>query len=245
LGVNVRGLLLVLGLLSAPASADVIDISSDTPYLSAGGVGDVVNTLPGAGGAFWTMYGGAHLNHSNGSISFLDLTDASADISADVGHIYAHANSHINFSSGSSISFLNAYNNSSFNISGGSFSFLNMSGGTNLTITGFESISWINLYNGARAAFTGYELSYDGAHLTGRGMSGQQFDIWVLDFPCEVGGSCYPTGNVPAGLTLNNLGVWTGGPGAVPEPGSWALMIAGVGLVGIAMRRRQVSISFA
>ena len=36
-------------------------------------------------------------------------------------------------------------------------------------------------------------------------------------------------------------------PGAVPEPASWALMIAGFGLVGSAMRRRKpsVSVSFA
>jgi len=79
-------------------------------------------------------------------------------------------------------------------------------------------------------------------------MSGQSFNIWVQDLPCEIGVSCHSTGKVPAGLTLNNLGVWPGGgeaPGAVPEPASWALMIAGFGLVGIAMRRRQVSISFA
>jgi len=33
--------------------------------------------------------------------------------------------------------------------------------------------------------------------------------------------------------------------GAVPEPASWALMLGGFGLVGSAMRRRKVSLSFA
>jgi hypothetical protein len=35
------------------------------------------------------------------------------------------------------------------------------------------------------------------------------------------------------------------GAGAVPEPASWALMIAGFGLVGGAMRRRATKVSFA
>ncbi len=37
-----------------------------------------------------------------------------------------------------------------------------------------------------------------------------------------------------------------GGPGAVPEPASWAMMIAGFGLAGGAMRRRaRISITYA
>ncbi len=39
----------------------------------------------------------------------------------------------------------------------------------------------------------------------------------------------------------------TGGPGGVPEPATWAMMILGFGFIGSAMRRRQqnVSVSFA
>ncbi|MBO9669954.1 MAG: PEP-CTERM sorting domain-containing protein [Sphingobium sp.] len=33
--------------------------------------------------------------------------------------------------------------------------------------------------------------------------------------------------------------------GAVPEPASWALMIAGFGVVGAGLRRRKLAIRFA
>ena len=32
---------------------------------------------------------------------------------------------------------------------------------------------------------------------------------------------------------------------AVPEPSTWAMMIGGLGLVGVAMRRRKSTVSFA
>ncbi len=244
-----RKALIILGLFSVPTNATVTNISSDTPSFSSGGPGDVVNTLPGAGGAFWKIYGGAHLNHSNGSISFLDLNDsADADISSNVSFINSYDHTYINVFSGSNISFVNASGNSSVKMFDGSVGYFNMDGGTNLYITGFNSISYINLYNGAHASVTGYELSYNADQLTGRGVSGQPFNIWVRDFACGLGGWC-PTGNTPVGLTLNNLGVWPGGsgeqPSGVPEPSVWTLMIAGFSLVGMAMRKRQAMVSAA
>jgi hypothetical protein len=47
-------------------------------------------------------------------------------------------------------------------------------------------------------------------------------------------------------FSVNSLSIETlQGPAAVPEPASWALMIAGFGLVGSAIRRRVTKVSYA
>jgi hypothetical protein len=56
---------------------------------------------------------------------------------------------------------------------------------------------------------------------------------------------------VPYSETLTNNEKWVDGnfvltlSSAVPEPASWAMMIGGLALAGIAMRRRKVAVSFA
>lgn len=40
-------------------------------------------------------------------------------------------------------------------------------------------------------------------------------------------------------LTIDGSGTVTPGVGVVPEPATWAMMMAGIGAVGFAMRRRQ------
>ena len=44
---------------------------------------------------------------------------------------------------------------------------------------------------------------------------------------------------------ISHLSFWTVDPAAVPEPANWAMMIAGFGLVGSAMRRQRAVASFA
>ena len=47
------------------------------------------------------------------------------------------------------------------------------------------------------------------------------------------------SGNPAARLTIAEAG----GGGVIPEPGTWAMLIAGFGLVGTGLRRRQVAVT--
>lgn len=49
---------------------------------------------------------------------------------------------------------------------------------------------------------------------------------------------------VGLGVTAADFGVDNVSMQAVPEPGSWAMMIAGLGIVGAAFRRRRTAVSF-
>jgi hypothetical protein len=51
-------------------------------------------------------------------------------------------------------------------------------------------------------------------------------------------------GNQP---NVSHISFWTAdvATGAVPEPASWAMLIAGMGIVGFSMRRRNAKVSFA
>jgi hypothetical protein len=46
-------------------------------------------------------------------------------------------------------------------------------------------------------------------------------------------------------VVYDNITFGSVNPGGVPEPAAWAMMLAGFGLVGAAMRRRQPTVSFA
>lgn len=70
-----------------------------------------------------------------------------------------------------------------------------------------------------------------------------RFGFEVVPYGVLVGGGP-ATGNTGAfyrvdnfSVTVNSLGVT--GPGAVPEPATWAMMIVGFGLAGTAVRRRR------
>ncbi|MES2288401.1 MAG: PEPxxWA-CTERM sorting domain-containing protein [Pseudomonadota bacterium] len=90
--------------------------------------------------------------------------------------------------------------------------------------------------------------------LTSLGISG------ILNLDCRGGSSCdfgntgkFGFGNLPTGLTYSSAsGAFltattppTNPPGAVPEPATWAMMIAGFGFIGGTMRVRRRTMSFA
>jgi len=62
---------------------------------------------------------------------------------------------------------------------------------------------------------------------------------------------------VITGFDNDDVGAWTltvtgpgtafvpGGPGGVPEPAAWAMLIGGFGLAGAAMRRRSTKVAYA
>jgi len=127
----------------------------------------------------------------------------------------------------------------------------------------------LNATNGFTTGFSFYYSSstaatvnvYDGANATGNilasiSLAAQGFDNCSGDpngsfcnwspigvsfsgtaFSIDFGGTANQTG-------YDNITFGSKNPG-IPEPAAWAMMLAGFGLVGSAMRRRQATLSFA
>lgn len=102
---------------------------------------------------------------------------------------------------------------------------------------------------------------FDSVGFAFAGAKGSTFDL-VVNGGTAISGIALPNGNTA--FTLSGTGIktldFTFSPAfdtakqfrlegistpAVPEPTSWALMIAGLGTVGFAMRRRKTAVSFA
>jgi uncharacterized repeat protein (TIGR03803 family) len=99
---------------------------------------------------------------------------------------------------------------------------------------------------GAFGAGTVFSLSKDGSNFRslasfaadGSNGSGLETDLFV-----DASGQIFGT---TVGGGANGFGtVWTLDSGVVPEPASWAMLIAGFGLTGAVMRRRRVTAAIA
>lgn len=78
---------------------------------------------------------------------------------------------------------------------------------------------------------------YGNVGLVYQGLSGGGFDEVRLQSNSSGG---FNAGNYEAGVYDSFAANLTGG---VPEPASWALMIAGFGMVGLAARRRMTAVA--
>lgn len=82
-----------------------------------------------------------------------------------------------------------------------------------------------------------------GGNFTIRGRRSENGFVWTG--LASIGGQIYPypaNWELDATFNLNFIGEYTG---PVPEPATWAMMVAGVGLTGAMMRRRRTTIQLA
>ena len=123
----------------------------------------------------------------------------------------------------SGIDFGSLYSNSGLKLS-------NLNGATSLSFSGAPEL---------------FGETFIGIHWGGQG--GGQSAIYKIDFS-DLASVIDIIGKNPGGTSnavLFSTTPYTPGPGGVPEPATWALMIMGFGAIGATMRHRQAKVRFA
>ena len=118
---------------------------------------------------------------------------------------------------------------------------------TNAQLTSLWSNSGLKLSGlggASNISFSGAPVLFGttiiGIHWGGQG--GGQNALYVLNFASAVGSFMIDPQN-PGGSS--DVVLFSTGTPPVPEAATWAMMVAGLGIVGAAMRRRKTAVSFA
>jgi hypothetical protein len=241
---------------TAPATAGIVYMTgSNNPWWQSS-EDDAMDKAFGAGN--WTKINGFDTTALSGS-SFVYIdggADTSADFNSFVGSNLAALESFV--TAGGSL-LLNAarwdYNPGTVNTVFGS-TLSGFTGSDTATLTSAGIAAGLDA-NGAGSSWTGNYFSHDvvtGGTCLVSGSEGCVFTggkagagTWA------VGGQTAPYFQSGGALELraNQLklvadgAIGGGGTGAVPEPASWAMMIAGFGLVGASARRRRNTLATA
>lgn len=90
-----------------------------------------------------------------------------------------------------------------------------------------------------RPATASFDIEYDGNSFFGRNFAYFEADA---SRSCSQGVTCF-TATARASASGFAVNIHPGTAGPVPEPATWAMMLAGFGLAGAAMRRGQLTAS--
>lgn len=233
---------------TAPATASVVYMTGNNNPWGQSTEDDAMDLAFGAGN--WTKINGFTTSALSGS-SFVYIdggADTSTDFNSFVGSNLAALESYV--TAGGSL-MLNAarwdFSPSTLNTLFGS-TLSGYIGSSTGTLTSDGIAAGLNA-NGAGTDWTGSDFSHDvvtGGTCLVSGSAGCVFTVGTAGAGTwAVGGQTAPTFQSGGALELraNQLKLVSegGSTGAVPEPASWAMMIAGFGLVGAAARRRRNS----
>ena len=163
--------------------------------------------------------GNAHSLVINGTNEF-DIFGSESFVSA---YDFSIVTTHI----GSSVSFLDGFDNSTFNINGGEIAWLQLYDSNVTDISFVEDLSWLLVSDNSIVNISGSGFNYSNGHLSGTWANGTDFSFWALE-QLDL-----TTGNIgdilPDNIFLHDI--------SISEPSSWALLVFGI--TGLALRKNK------
>ena len=141
-------------------------------------------------------------------------TSTSVVSPADISFFDAYDTASVQITGGE-VSWLTMHDSSTASISGGELSWIQLRDSSSVRITGVEDMGWLVLSGTAsRAEIVASNVQYSGGHLSGYWGSGRSFNFWVVE------NAVLPSNTLPSNVLISS----------VPEPSTAILFLCGIAL---------------